>query len=183
MASCALGWPFWFLICSVLSSHFLWIRSWPGSMTNSLLELKIHQIFEKDFWQKYKFQLCKKIASWQSLQDVFSFHTVLKDTLSTYSLYILHSDRDAETWLLHRVTALTECEHCPTILWIIESLGLERPLRSISPSPPCPLTTSLSAKSPRYLNTSRDGDSPTSLGKYAGETTGKCYLWMRGAHI
>jgi len=32
------------------------------------------------------------------------------------------------------------------------------------PSPPCPLTVSLSATFPYFLNTSRDSDSPTSLG-------------------
>jgi len=51
---------------------------------------------------------------------------------------------------------------------IIESK--KRPPRSPSPttnpSPPCPLTTSLSAPS-HSLNTSRDGDPPTSLGSCA----------------
>ena len=35
---------------------------------------------------------------------------------------------------------------------------------TISLSPPCPLTMSLSATSTRFLNASRDGDSTTSLG-------------------
>ena len=47
-------------------------------------------------------------------------------------------------------------------------IGWKRPLRSssstLNPSPPCPLTTSLSATSPQFLNTSRDSDSTTSLG-------------------
>ena len=50
---------------------------------------------------------------------------------------------------------------------IIKSLRLERPLESLSPTdihspPPCPLTTSLSATSLHFFNTSRDGDHPPS---------------------
>ena len=45
-----------------------------------------------------------------------------------------------------------------------ELLRVENPLResdpAISPSPPCALTTSLSATSPQFLTTSRDGDRP-----------------------
>ena len=49
---------------------------------------------------------------------------------------------------------------------IAESLRLEKISKIICPtiSPPCPLTTSLSATSPQSLNISRDGDSTTSLG-------------------
>jgi len=51
---------------------------------------------------------------------------------------------------------------------IVESLMLERLLRSSNPtvseSSPCPLTTSLSATSTWFLNTSRDSDSITCLG-------------------
>jgi len=35
---------------------------------------------------------------------------------------------------------------------------------AVNPFPPCPLTLTLRAVSPRFLNTSRDGDSTTSLG-------------------
>jgi len=46
-------------------------------------------------------------------------------------------------------------------------LSWKRPLRSlnptIKPAPPCPLTMSLSAPTTHFLNTSRKGDSPTSL--------------------
>jgi len=46
--------------------------------------------------------------------------------------------------------------------------GWKRPLRpfspTISPSPLCPLTMSLCATSTQFMNTSRDGDSTTSLG-------------------
>jgi len=44
---------------------------------------------------------------------------------------------------------------------VIGSLRLEKVSKIIksNPSPLCPLTTSLSATSPRSLNTSRDGDS------------------------
>jgi len=49
--------------------------------------------------------------------------------------------------------------------------GWKRPLRSpgptTNPSPPCPLTMSLGATSPRFLDTSRDGDCTTSLGSCA----------------
>jgi len=49
-----------------------------------------------------------------------------------------------------------------------ELLKLERPLRSsspaVSPSPPCPLTTSHSATPPRFLSTSREGDSTAYMG-------------------
>jgi len=51
---------------------------------------------------------------------------------------------------------------------IIESLKLEKtakiPKFNPSPSSLCPLTTSLSATSPCYWNTSRDSDTTTSLG-------------------
>ena len=43
----------------------------------------------------------------------------------------------------------------------------KRPLRPPSPTqrtPPCPLTMALSARSPWFLNTSREGDCATSLG-------------------
>ena len=50
----------------------------------------------------------------------------------------------------------------------IELYMLEKTTKMIqsnpNPSPPCPLTTSLSATSPWFLNTSRDGDCTTSLG-------------------
>ena len=47
--------------------------------------------------------------------------------------------------------------------------GWKRPLRSpsLTPRPPCPLPMSLSATSPRFWNTSRDGDPTTSLGSCA----------------
>jgi len=50
---------------------------------------------------------------------------------------------------------------------IIESLRVEETSKitrsSHQPIPPCPLTTSLSATSPQFLNTSRHGDPTTSL--------------------
>ena len=50
----------------------------------------------------------------------------------------------------------------------IDSLRLEKTTKfimpNVNPSPPCPLTMSPSATSPRFWNTSRDGDSTTSLG-------------------
>lgn len=49
----------------------------------------------------------------------------------------------------------------------MESLMLEKSSKiksGSSPSPLCALTTSLNATSPRFWNTSRDSDSPTSLG-------------------
>jgi len=49
-----------------------------------------------------------------------------------------------------------------------ESLRLEKSTEIVTSNgqamPPCPLTTSLSATSPWFLNTSRDGDCTTSLG-------------------
>jgi len=52
---------------------------------------------------------------------------------------------------------------------MVESLRLEKASEIIqsNPTPPCPLTTSLSATSPCSLNTSRDGDPTTSLGSCA----------------
>ena len=51
---------------------------------------------------------------------------------------------------------------------ITESLRLENTTKIISSSPnpsaPCPLTTSLSATSPWFLNTSRNSDCTTSMG-------------------
>ena len=53
-------------------------------------------------------------------------------------------------------------------LWSLNHYGWKRPLRSssptINPTPPCPLTTSLSATCTLFLKTSREGDSTTSLG-------------------
>ena len=61
---------------------------------------------------------------------------------------------------------------------IIVSLRLEKMSRIITSnsksSPPCPLTTSLSATSPWFRNTSRDGDSTTSLGM---KERGKKQIW------
>ena len=45
-----------------------------------------------------------------------------------------------------------------------ESLRLENTSQILSPPPPCPLTPSSSATSPRFLDASRDGDPTTSLG-------------------
>ena len=51
--------------------------------------------------------------------------------------------------------------------WITGSLRLEKTSKITksmpNPFPPCPLPTSLSATSPQFWNTSRDGDSTTSL--------------------
>jgi len=49
---------------------------------------------------------------------------------------------------------------------ITESLRLEKTSKipKHNPSPPLPLTISLSAPSPWFLDTTRDGDSTTSLG-------------------
>jgi len=46
----------------------------------------------------------------------------------------------------------------------VESLRLENTSQILSPPPPCPLTPSSSATSPRFLDASRDGDPTTSLG-------------------
>jgi len=67
---------------------------------------------------------------------------------------------------------------------IIESLRLEKTSKAIqsnsNQSPPCPLTTSLSATSPQLLNTPRDGDCTTSLGSLCHCITTlpekKCFL-------
>ena len=62
---------------------------------------------------------------------------------------------------------------------ITESLRLEKtshPQVQPQPTPPCPLTTALSATSPWLYNTSRDGDSTTSLGSCA---TALPLFWRR----
>jgi len=106
----------------------------------------------------------------------------MKSVIKSWSLLI--SKRSLNMVGEYEYTMHIQCVHvglCPfpskdlavysiMIKWvnrIIESLWLERPIRSpgptISPSPPCPLTTSLSATSTRLWNTSRDSDCTTSL--------------------
>lgn len=85
-------------------------------------------------------------------------------------------DGHRHPWLLHKgVEGITGDNPCVKQGWLLKEMGrlcgwlstrefghcLVQP---INPSPPCPLIISLSAISPCFLSTSRDGDSPTSLG-------------------
>jgi len=59
---------------------------------------------------------------------------------------------------------INSVQGCRVVHGVIESLRLEKTSKitnfNPSPIPPCPLTTSLSATSPQFWNTPRDGDSP-----------------------